>query len=77
MRTEFWAARTLGFVLIAVWTGGAWLASQAQARAQAVLPPTVSILMVLGAANLGERAWYSMNPDLGDIIGLVRFFWRS
>jgi len=40
----------LGFAMVlCVWVGSAWLASQAQARAQAVLPShTVSILLVLG-----------------------------
>ena len=65
----------LGFVLvIAVWTGGAWLASQAQARAQAVLAPhTVSILMVLGVplTSLSASVVFDEPLALGDILGLV------
>ena len=65
----------LGFALvILVWTGGAWLASQAQARAQAVLAPhTVSILMVLGVplTSLSAAAVFDEPLALGDIIGLI------
>ena len=68
----------VGFVLIlAVWTGGAWLASQAQARAQAVLAPhTVSILMVLGVPLTSVSAALIFDEPLmiGDIIGLVALF---
>ncbi|MEC8052075.1 MAG: DMT family transporter [Myxococcota bacterium] len=65
----------LGFVLvIAVWTGGAWLASQAQARAQAVLAPhTVSILMVLGVplTSLSASVVFDEPLALGDVLGLL------
>ena len=65
----------LGFALvILVWTGGAWLASQAQARAQAVLAPhTVSILMVLGVplTSISAAAVFDEPLALGDIIGLI------
>jgi drug/metabolite transporter (DMT)-like permease len=65
----------LGFALvILVWTGGAWLASQAQARAQAVLAPhTVSILMVLGVplTSISAAAVFDESLAFGDILGLV------